>query len=160
MKTEPASNILGSTMHELVSIALSDIRSCIIDDNIHINMDHWVRRQSPSVCTVCLAGAVMLKTLHQEEFSLLSRFDRAKMDALDAIRKGDIVRATRIFYYDKDIKVYHDLEKRAQHIVKTMKIENVITNQKLFSGYISHYVQPAIIVYLEELIALLKENDL
>jgi hypothetical protein len=93
-------NQLPDKPSELLRTALSDLRACEGDPKYKINM-HWWHRARLDGCYVCLAGAVMAKTL---EFSFEENvavynfdnfFDRkgelnSKLSALDWFRRGEI----------------------------------------------------------------------
>lgn len=47
----------------LIRVALADLKSCEADDKYRINMSRWHAADQNGFCEVCMAGAVMAKSL-------------------------------------------------------------------------------------------------
>lgn len=98
---------------ELIRIALTDLQSCVADPEYYIiNMDTWHEPVKNGKCEVCMAGAVMAKTLNidreRREFpsSLGSKFS-SKLCAIDYFRGGYVGLAfMRLLLSFKDGKKY------------------------------------------------------
>lgn len=81
---------------ELLNLALNDLELCEKDSKYVINMGTWHLPEEED-CLVCLAGAVMAKSLDCDidaeispsEMKLLAS-DQAKLNALDRVIKGDV----------------------------------------------------------------------
>lgn len=92
---------LPEKMSDLIRVALKDMALCEADPCYAIHMMDW-HTPSKGVCKVCLAGAVMAKTL---EVSVEGRFvpsyfketpdNRHKLYALNDLRIGDVEGAMR-----------------------------------------------------------------
>lgn len=101
-------------LHELLEVALADLAACERDEHYEIDMCDWVNRKEDE-CFVCLAGACMVRTLHQEEFYRLSSNDQAKMRALNFLRRGEVTFAMhkicivpdKVVVRDRDVTNYH-----------------------------------------------------
>ena len=93
-----ATHITTMKPSELIYCAVRDLRSCEQDDRYEVAMGNW---HSPGpcneICSVCLAGAVMAKTLgaDHDKFLRPSHFPDATnlLDALDWLRQGVLHRA-------------------------------------------------------------------
>jgi hypothetical protein len=78
----------------LIVVALADLAKVEADPRYAVNMSWWHRPKDKSRrCVVCLAGAVMAKTLGSDPTKYLApySFDRdvaQKLNALDAFRVG------------------------------------------------------------------------
>lgn len=80
---------------ELIRLALSDLRKCEADPRYSIDMWAWHAPFLNDRCYVCLAGAVMAKSINASITDELapSDFDgeiSTKLNALDCFRLGDI----------------------------------------------------------------------
>ena len=86
-------------LSDLIAIALTDLEACEADPYYEIDMGHW--HGTPpfrTTCHVCLAGAVMAKTvgvflLASVEFAEFDWQSQAKFKALDLIRRGRVAAA-------------------------------------------------------------------
>ena len=81
---------------ELIRLALKDLAEGLKEKQFDVDMDFWVARD-PGLprCTVCLAGAVMVRelgfsTLHDATPSLVGGDTEAKLDALNYLRQGNV----------------------------------------------------------------------
>ena len=76
---------------ELIRLALADLALCAADPNYAIDMGQW-HMPEYGVCRVCLAGAVIAKTLNATRAAELYPEDfpenRKKINALDDFRDG------------------------------------------------------------------------
>lgn len=81
---------------ELIRLALADLALCAADPNYRIDMGQW-HMPEDGVCQVCLAGAVMAKTLNASRADYLCPEDfpenRKKIKALDDFRDGLVCEA-------------------------------------------------------------------
>ena len=99
---------LPNTLHELLSLALKDLKKCEKDDDYKIEMSVWHEPNQGTnigVCEVCLAGAVMAKTLLEDPYedkwpNLYPEEIKNKLRAIEDIRTFDIKSA-----YERIIKV-------------------------------------------------------
>lgn len=93
---------LPDTPSQLLKLALTDLKKCERSKKFKINMNDYWYYQNKNTCFVCLAGAVMVKSLNIPTtyegnitpFSLM--FDeniRRKLRAINSFRCGDIVMA-------------------------------------------------------------------
>ena len=84
-------------LHELLTIALDDLKKCEADPTYIINMHEWHVPRGEQ-CSICLAGAVMAQSLgaypseHRSLFSYDAPLDE-RLEALDDLRCGGIVDA-------------------------------------------------------------------
>jgi hypothetical protein len=80
-------------LSELIRIAVRDCQVCEADPNYKLNMGVW-KVTKDDVCEVCMAGAVLAKTLCFEDDvrSLGLRLEpvAAALSAIDSVRIGDI----------------------------------------------------------------------
>ena len=107
---------LSDTPSQLILDALTDLRKCEADPNYAINMGIWHSgTEGNEICKVCLAGAVLAKTIEWDinEYSVCSEKDfeddkelADKMIALDYFRTGEIHGA--LCYLDMDQKYFED----------------------------------------------------
>ena len=76
---------------ELIRLALADLALCAADPNYRIDMGEW-HKPEDGVCQVCLAGAVMAKSLNASRAAELYSSDfpenRQKIKVLDDFRNG------------------------------------------------------------------------
>lgn len=112
---------------ELIRVALEDVRLVEKDDRYIVFMDDWhTTRNREGACHVCLAGAVMAKSLKANvwEYTTPKKYPtdvRSKLFALDHFRSGDVnlglmsmgwpqksTRPTRITPYEKDRELFHE----------------------------------------------------
>jgi len=54
---------LPNTPSELIRVALADLRKVEVDERYKVDMGWWHKIDGAAPCSVCLAGAVMAKTL-------------------------------------------------------------------------------------------------
>ena len=95
---------------ELIRTAVTDLAECELDPQYLIDMDVW---HSPSVCLygecrVCLAGAVMAKTLNAPSNCSFSPYhtdlrSSNALNAIDSFREGEIDSA--LLWLGLDIRV-------------------------------------------------------
>lgn len=87
---------------DLIMLALADLRKCEQDPQYRIGMNAWhAPLDTEPVCVVCLAGAVMSKTLEAspedhlapESFQRISNDVWCRLVALDRFRVGACARA-------------------------------------------------------------------
>lgn len=148
---------LPKTLYKLLALAIDDIKRCIADENVSIDMDDWLFRYDKE-CTVCLAGAVMLKSLDGKNYFKLTDSEDRKMDALDSIRQGDIESAVRSLYSHKlDCDELVELTDAALQIesvlnLRELREEKTEQDQALFSGKLNKYEEIALLAYLEDVL--------
>jgi len=90
---------LPDTLSGLLTLALDDLAKCDADLRYIVDMGSWHEPDRQGRCAVCLAGAVMAKSLGYPHSSLFpSSFSgslRCKMEALNCLRKGECIDAWR-----------------------------------------------------------------
>lgn len=105
---------------ELIRLALADLAQCAADPNYRIDMGEW-HKPRHGVCHVCLAGAVLAKSLNVPGAAELYPKDfpenSKKITALNDLRQGDVCRALDALDLDlsnwgdttpaRDITQYH-----------------------------------------------------
>lgn len=85
---------LPDKLSELLRVAVADAQKCEADPRYRLRMDRWHAgmRDSPT-CDVCMAGAVMAKTLGADPLCSVSPNSRpedaSKLRAIDQMRYGD-----------------------------------------------------------------------
>lgn len=91
---------LPSLPSALIRLALSDLTKCEADPRYAINMGVWHDpHHEDRICHVCLAGAVMAKTLARAHNRISHPYDTPyshQLAALDHFRTGDISSAFRL----------------------------------------------------------------
>ncbi len=87
---------LPNKLSALIRVALADLRKCEEDPKYVIFMEDWHVPQDNGVCAVCLAGAVMAKSLNADVRYRLLPLDfigpviSNKLRALNDARLGDV----------------------------------------------------------------------
>ena len=96
----------------LIRVALADLSAIEADDRYVVDMSEWHRPaydddRGRKVCSVCLAGAVLAKTVgvpHKQTISTadLDQYDRVegRLRALDFFRLGEISAGLEMLGYD------------------------------------------------------------
>ena len=93
---------LPDKMYQLLRLALSDLDKCNKDKSYRLCMGNWhIPDVLDDVCHVCMAGAVMAKTLNADKNKVLRLEDfkgltRTKLRAIDYIRQ---------LYFDEAYKI-------------------------------------------------------
>ena len=81
---------------ELIRLALADLALCAADPNYRIDMEEW-HKPEYGVCHVCLAGAVMAKSLNAPPADQLYSYNfpssHKKLFVLNDLRNGLVWRA-------------------------------------------------------------------
>lgn len=84
--------ILSRVPSELIRISLEDLRKVESDDRYVISMTNFHCHDSQGICMVCLAGAVMAKTLNVSIDALAAPAsfpeNERQLIAIDALRLG------------------------------------------------------------------------
>lgn len=90
---------LPNKMSDLIEVALKDLTSVRRSSRYSVNMSIWhVPENTERQCHVCLAGAVMARTLgadpekDADPYVYPERIT-AKLEALNALRRGDVLEA-------------------------------------------------------------------
>ena len=99
IKTAQNCSKLPNKLSELALLALADLREITLEGDYIYSPSSWHDKRE-HYCSVCLAGAVMVNTLHGDETGLICpiKFKEGdKLTALDRFRKGEIRRALDIF---------------------------------------------------------------
>lgn len=126
---------------ELIRVALKDLRAAEKAKNLKIDMGHWVAKKPDGVCTVCMAGAVMMNldgpakfqkrvdntfiNLYDEtlpaEVSTPSDFQKeeAALDAINSLRSGHIAEAFDALQLEVP-----------EHFVSSVKVINYSTRNR------------------------------
>jgi len=128
---------LPSTLHELIRVALDDLKACESDPNYIINMNRW--HEIPmynNKCHACLAGSVMAKSLGADIRISLSPKDYnddigGKLRALDKARTGNIAEALSYFHG------LHRLHFKHTNINKIIVTYEYKENQAYFFQYMN-----------------------
>jgi len=84
------------TLHELLRLAIDDLKLCYADPNVKVDMGEWLTYDG-GTCKVCLAGAVMLKS--QKNLMNVPSLLKHWALALDCLRRGDLPEATFYFHF-------------------------------------------------------------
>jgi hypothetical protein len=99
---------LPDTPSELLTVALADLAAVERDPRYRINMGSWHVPEEDGTCSVCLAGAVMARTLDMNPLKPLGPCDAGvleeslenKLQALDELRNGDLREALELLGMD------------------------------------------------------------
>lgn len=118
-KAKPKKVQIGKikTLHKLLAVACNDFDAVLRDKRYAVNMGTWHQPYRTTFdfcsgehipagdnrCQVCLAGAVIAKSLGQSpsdeiEFCAIEMDVQARLAALDSLRKGDVVNAVYSLY--------------------------------------------------------------
>ena len=114
-------NTLPDKPSELINVALADLAKVEQSKKYEVDMDTW-HDPSAGICYVCLAGAVMAKSLQASpDKSLLPSMHNGglsgKLSALDEFRTGDVSWGFSdmgidveedVLNFDRDINDYED----------------------------------------------------
>lgn len=95
MTRKPKKTRLPDKPSALILLALKDLAAVERSKEYMVNMGQWHRPMSNGRCSVCLAGAVMSKSLKAKGSDYLfpsnfSTYKHAKLLALDYFREGEI----------------------------------------------------------------------
>lgn len=137
----------------LLKLALSDLLWAEKRADIKIDMSEWFTRDNDGVCTVCMAGAVMARTLKLRDLVVpivlgVSDFERydsrlaSQLSAIDCFRVGHVIEGLE----ELDIIVSYDLAE---------KIEG-----KYFAKYSFKTARPKFIAEMRRIIKFLKAEKL
>lgn len=97
---------LPATLHELIMLALDDLKAVENTPGYKIDMSHWhIYDRTDEVCSVCLAGAVMARHLDAGQRDDLcprdfNHRDADKLMSLDWARRG-MWRDALLSFYDE-----------------------------------------------------------
>lgn len=110
-------NALPDLLSDLLVVGLADLKACENDADYRIKMTDWHKPIEHGLCEVCMAGAVMAKTLgtnigeaytpFQEMFGANSK----KLMAINEVRAGNVRSALRLL----DVDVSHDTDYRMDY---------------------------------------------
>ena len=95
-KNQPMTTQLPDKLSDLLRLAVHDAQACEADPRYTLNMRRWHQIDvTTKKCNVCLAGAVIAKTLHVEPHVALSpymlnREQIPQINAIDAARESDL----------------------------------------------------------------------
>lgn len=109
---------------EIMRLALADLRSCKSDDTYKINMGTWHTPLLNGRCSVCLAGAVMAKTLKADPWMPLTpgsydEITKIKMLFLDSIRNHCVSHTwIRKFCQEADTSRLLEVEEFAERLLE------------------------------------------
>lgn len=105
------------TLHELLLVAVADVRLAIKDKNLTVDMGDWITSfykphsaKKGKYCSVCMAGAVIHNRLipKKAQFTVTARpmnFDdpvQRKLEAINNMRVGDFIDAFDDLYEARD----------------------------------------------------------
>ena len=127
---------------ELLALAVADLAKVEASPEYEVNMDDWHQPKKGGVCCVCMAAAVMAKTLKVDRLitRMPSDFEtdtRKKLSAIDYLRVGDLEYALNILGIDHprflvskiDVADYHDDPKQFKEdmraIIEALKREGL-----------------------------------
>ena len=90
---------------ELLQLALDDLAKVERSLDYEVDMENWHTPPEGGVCHVCMAGAVMAKTLKVDRFKGYTPHNfetgtRKKLRALDIFRTGNLIRALDVLEID------------------------------------------------------------
>jgi hypothetical protein len=126
---------LPDTLGELFAVALKDARSAesggaYLHMGVWLQLDHGLAGDAP-VCTVCMAGAVMLAASTEDlvmgeerDPTMWPQATENKLDALDEIRNGNLLEALALVRPDASLETRvaahkigeaFDIAKRSSH---------------------------------------------
>ena len=121
-------NKLPSTMHGLLSLAISDLKKVKEDKKYIINMNHFHKyKKSVDKCEVCMAGAVLAKTLKIDYKSMSNISDNIR--SIDLMRIFNFVGAYKRIY-NKNPLILTDKLIKLQHYYST-KVRKKMGNKPL-----------------------------
>lgn len=89
-------NKLPNKLSDLLELAIKDLKSCEADPKFVIDMLNWCKETSDGTCGICLAGAVMVRSLGIITNSPNHVKEGYKLLALDSLRSGRIHEACSI----------------------------------------------------------------
>lgn len=86
---------------ELIRAALVDLQACVQDPRYVVNMEDWHEPGYGGPCQVCLAGAVMAKSLRADVSDTAGPYAfpeliRARLRALDSFREGCVLSGLKL----------------------------------------------------------------
>lgn len=95
-----------NTLHEILAVAIADMKLGLEDEAVDFNMQHWHRPNGKGVCVICMAGAVihysLAEILTRRAFLSPSSFRqeiRYRLFALNDLRSGSISQAQFSLHY-------------------------------------------------------------
>ena len=127
---------------DLLALALSDLAKIEASPEYEVNMEDWHQPKKSGVCEVCMAAAVMAKTLKVDRFKGYMPCDfetdtGKKLMALEYFCRGDLTYALKTLGFDHprflvgeiDAADYDDnrkqFEKDMRAIIKALKGEGL-----------------------------------
>ncbi len=95
-----------NTLHEILAVAIADMKLGLEDEAVDFNMEHWHRPNGKGVCVICVAGAVihysLAEILTRRAFLSPSSFRqeiRYRLFAINDLRSGSIFQAKLNLHY-------------------------------------------------------------
>ena len=136
------SNELPDKPSELLALALFDLEKVERSSEYEVIMGDWHQPKKSGVCEVCMAAAVMAKTLKVDRLitRMPSDFEtdtEKKLCAIDYLRRGDLTVALYVLGFDHprflvgeiDVVDYQDdpqqFKKDMQDLIKALKGEGL-----------------------------------
>ena len=135
-------NELPDKPSELLELALSDLEKVERSPRYEVSMNTWHRPTKGGVCEVCMAGAVMAKTIKTDRFEQFTDEDfetdaKKKLIALNDFREGSLdiglktlgIDHPRFLASEIDVTGYHDdpkeFKKDMRAVIKALKGEGL-----------------------------------
>ena len=139
---EHQSKQLPDKPSDLLTLALADLKKVERSSKYKVAMSKWHMPTADGACAVCMAGAVIAKTLEVERFkertpSAFETDTEKKLCAIDYLRRGDLTVALYVLGFDHprflvgaiDVVDYQDdpqqFKKDMQDLIKALKGEGL-----------------------------------
>jgi hypothetical protein len=119
---------LPNKLSKLMRVALRDIMKIKKENKFRIYMGWWMYN-SPYTCSVCLAGAVMVKEFNVQDFNFadFSEEEWCKFEALNSVRTGHINTAVKDLYNNKIPKT---VLKKLKKVPSEIFVEDYSSDEK------------------------------
>lgn len=125
MKTNKKRIMLPSKMSALLEMALKDLLKAEDNPKLKIDMKVWhtpLNDGKKSYCAVCLVGSVLVskKMIHRgkvyySDSGLISKGNEAKLDAINALRTGEIQEAYDYMHKEKPCTLPYNIQVSGYH---------------------------------------------
>lgn len=145
---------LPNKLHLLIPMAAADMQACYADPAYIVNFTFWhyprIINSNP-VCSVCLGGAVMAKTLTADitldlspgELSVADRQTGRRLGALERIRCGEVAEAILNFYDGNSrcpsIEFADSLEAEIFSKIRRHYLEGAVDSQERLDSIVEYF---------------------